>query len=107
MVDLICVYAYMDRTPPPQNRRLTDTAGIFEYTHTTHIYKPQTTAGVPYGDCFHVQTRWVLTRVGTTGKRCRLQIGLEVVFRQTVFLKCVSGVWRRCVYVWLCGFIHG
>lgn len=57
-------------------------------THThTHAQSPPRTQGVPYGDCFHVQTRWVLTRVGTTGKRCRLQIGLEVVFRQTVFLK--------------------
>lgn len=89
---------------------LTDPADIFVYTHLhtneSHC-PPKTTTGVPYGDCFHVQTRWVLTRVGTTSKRCRLQIGLEVVFRQTVFLKCVSGVWRRCVYVWLCEFIHG
>ena len=60
--------------------------------HSTNTHKHTNTRihpGVPYGECFHVQTRWVLTRVGTTGKRCRLQIGLEVVFRQTVFLKCV------------------
>ena len=46
---------------------------------------------MPYGECFHVQTRWVLTRVGVTGKRCRLQIGLEVVFNQSVFLRHVNG----------------
>jgi len=46
-----------------------------------------TFTGVPYGDYFYVQTRWVITRVGVEGKRCRLQIGLDVVFRQTVFLK--------------------
>lgn len=46
-----------------------------------------TFTGVPYGEYFYVQTRWVITRVGVEGKRCRLQIGLEVVFRQTVFLK--------------------
>jgi hypothetical protein len=46
-----------------------------------------TFTGVPYGEYFYVQTRWVITRLGVEGKRCRLQIGLEVVFRQTVFLK--------------------
>eukprot|EP00624_Nannochloropsis_granulata_P002308 evm.model.NODE_21726_length_11577_cov_59.930466.1 len=46
-----------------------------------------TFTGVPYGEYFYVQTRWVITRLGVEGTRCRLQIGLEVVFRQTVLLK--------------------
>ena len=54
--------------------------------HALHLFKRPRT-GVPYCEYFTVQTRWVITRVGVTTKRCRLQIGLDVPFRQNVLLK--------------------
>lgn len=63
--------------------------------------------GVPYCEYFHVQTRWIVTRVeGGSVNRCRLQIGLDVVFRQSVMMKGVirggtEGETKRGLLDWL------
>lgn len=45
-------------------------------------------SGIPYCDYFSVQTRWILTRVVVGHENhCRLQVGLDVVFRQNLLLR--------------------
>lgn len=43
-----------------------------------------TTKGVPFGDTFHVQIRWVATRLGK--KDLRIQVGLFVVFEKSILM---------------------
>jgi len=62
-------------------------------------------SGIPYSDSFYVQTRWVVTRA-KGAETCRLQIGLEVVFRQTLLLRAAirsgtEGETKRMLQDWL------